>query len=112
MKEKPNKTVYLAGKITGDPHYKSKFSAAAAELEKAGFVVLSPAILPPEGFEYDAYIRMSGAMLAECDAICFLSDWRGSPGAQSERAVAEKFGKEMFHFDDFKSKPKSGAKRS
>lgn len=32
-------TVYLAGKITGDPLYRSKFYAAARELEAAAKVI-------------------------------------------------------------------------
>lgn len=31
------KTVYLAGKITGDPFYRSKFSEAQKKLEKRRF---------------------------------------------------------------------------
>ena len=38
------KTVYLAGKITGDPFYRSKFSEAQKKLEKGGFIVVNPAI--------------------------------------------------------------------
>ena len=32
------KTVYLAGKITGDPFYRSKFYEAQKKLEKGGFI--------------------------------------------------------------------------
>ena len=99
------KTVYLAGKITGDPGYKQKFANAAAELEKAGFIVLNPAILPAEGFTYEAYLRMSMAMLEECEAVCFLPDWIDSRGAAFECGAAMGKGKCVFMFEDWRSKP-------
>ena len=37
------KTVYLAGKITGDPFYRSKFYEVQKKLEKGGFIVVNPA---------------------------------------------------------------------
>lgn len=37
------KTVYLAGKITGDPFYRSKFYEAQKKLEEGGFIVVNPA---------------------------------------------------------------------
>lgn len=36
------KTVYLAGKITGDPFYRSKFYEAQKKLEEGGFIVVNP----------------------------------------------------------------------
>ena len=67
-------TVYLAGKITGDPYYFTKFYNAQKKLEEGGFIVVNPALLPAEGFTWEAYMRMSGAMLAECAEVCFLPD--------------------------------------
>lgn len=40
------KTVYIAGKITGDPFYRSKFYEAQKKLEEGGFIVVNPALLP------------------------------------------------------------------
>jgi len=92
-------TVYLAGKITDDPDYKQKFQEAAHRIEGRSFVVLSPAILPEEGFGYEAYIRMSSAMLDECDIVCFLPDWEESRGAVHERSRAEVLGKIIVSFE-------------
>ena len=94
-------TLYLAGKISGDPYYWTKFHDASEKLKEAGFTVLSPAVLPSEGFEYEAYIRMSTAMLDECDVICFLPDWKESKGAMYEfgRAVAKQ--KMILYYEDF-----------
>lgn len=49
------KTVYIAGKITGDPFYRSKFYEAQKKLEEGGFIVVNPALLPSEGFTWEAY---------------------------------------------------------
>lgn len=48
------KTVYIAGKITGDPNYLQKFADAVEQIRRAGGIPLSPTILPPEGFSYGA----------------------------------------------------------
>lgn len=98
MQEK--KRVYLAGKITGDPLYRSKFYDAAKTLKEAGFNVLSPAILP-DGFTYEAYMRMTTAMLDECEAACFLPDWRESKGAMYEYGRAAAHNKEIFFFEEW-----------
>ena len=101
MAEK-RRTIYLAGKITGDPNYLDKFADAKWVLEayNKDAVVLSSAILPREGFSYEAYIRMSRAMLDECVWVYFLPDWVDSDGAQAEygRAVAK--GKQVCLFTD------------
>lgn len=54
MQEK--RTLYLAGKITGDPYYFTKFYNAQKKLEEGGFIVVNPALLPAEGFTWEAYI--------------------------------------------------------
>lgn len=56
MQEK--RTLYLAGKITGDPYYFTKFYNAQKKLEEGGFIVVNPALLPAEGFTWEAYMRM------------------------------------------------------
>ena len=55
MQEK--RTLYLAGKITGDPYYFTKFYNAQKKLEEGGFIVVNPALLPAEGFTWEAYPR-------------------------------------------------------
>lgn len=102
MQEK--ETVYLAGKITGDPEYRAKFERAQRKLENSGFIVINPAGLPSEGFAYEAYMRMSGAMLAECDAVCFLPDWMDSKGAIAEYQTAIKTGKRIFMFEVWRNR--------
>lgn len=83
-----SKTIYIAGKITGDPNYREKFNAVQRKLEAEGYIVLNPAVLPSEGFTHEAYLRMSEAMLIECDEACFLPDWQYSRGARREFVIA------------------------
>lgn len=99
MQEK--RTLYLAGKITGDPYYFTKFYNAQKKLEEGGFIVVNPALIPAEGFTWEAYMRMSGAMLAECAEVCFLPDWKESKGAKYEFGEAMAQNKPFFFFADW-----------
>ena len=63
MQEK--RTLYLAGKITGDPYYFTKFYNAQKKLEEGGFIVVNPALLPAEGFTWEA--------ICVCPALCLQS---------------------------------------
>ena len=88
-------TVYLAGKITGDPNYREKFAEAAKKLEeRAGVTVISPAVTP-EGLKKADYMRICFAMLESADTAAFLPDWEDSPGAQLEKHWCEYVGKKM-----------------
>lgn len=58
MQEK--RTLYLAGKITGDPYYFTKFYNAQKKLEEGGFIVVNPALLPAEGFTVRRSLFSSG----------------------------------------------------
>ena len=90
-------TIYLAGKISGDPNYKEKFFKVQREIEEfMSFTVLNPAILPSEGFSYESYMRISGAMLKECEAVCFLPDWLDNSGARCEFQQAVELGKDIY----------------
>ena len=95
------KIVYLAGKITGDPDYAGKFAAAAKELTEAGFIVVNPAVLP-DGMTYHAYIKISTAMLDECEGVCFLPGWFESAGAKHEFNRAQICGLKMFYFEEWR----------
>ena len=62
---------YIAGKITGDTSYESKFQRAKELLEREGFAVLNPASLP-EGMRPKDYMRICFAMLESADVAMFL----------------------------------------
>lgn len=86
-------TIYIAGRISGDRDYKKKFANYQKKLEAKGHVVLNPALLPAKGFSYEAYLRMSTAMLKECEVVCFLPDWQKSKGALLEYDLAKELNK-------------------
>ncbi|MDD3921161.1 MAG: DUF4406 domain-containing protein [Eubacteriales bacterium] len=100
-----SKTVYLAGAITGDPHYRAKFSAAARELTAAGFIVFSPATLPYPALTYEQYMQIGFAMLDACARLCLLHDWQTSPGAVREKERAEAGGKHIFLYERWRNYP-------
>lgn len=83
--------VYLSGKITGDPDYRKKFAIATEKLQKAGYTVLNPAILP-EGFEYEDYMAMCFPMVDSCQMIALLEDYKDSPGTLREIEHGKKSG--------------------
>lgn len=91
------KTVFISGKITGDPLYRKKFEHAQRKLEAAGFTVMSPAVLPSSGFPHRSYMKISCAMLDACDAVYFLPDWKESEGAVYEFGRAVATGKEIIN---------------
>lgn len=76
-------TIYIAGKITGDPDYKAKFARAEKALTSINWIVLNPAV-HPEGLPRDAYMHIDMAMIDVADMIYFLPDWEDSEGARLE----------------------------
>ena len=95
------KTVFISGSITNDlDDYKYKFNSAELDLIKRGYVVLNPAWLPIVGFSYEAYMRISMAMLKEREAIYLLKGWEESEGACCEKAYAEATGMEIMYDEE------------
>lgn len=89
-------TIFLSGKVTGDPDYIGKFDRARWELLPYAEAVLSPAVLPAEGFSHAAYLRITAAMLSECDGVYMLPDWQESAGSRQELKLAKRLGKRVF----------------
>ena len=90
--------IYVAGKITGDRHYKRKFRRAERALARLGHSVMNPAALGnyPE-FTWEDYMRTSRAMQEVCEAVCLLGDWSRSRGALIEYDRARELGQEIFY---------------
>ena len=84
---------YIAGQITGDKCYWSKFQRAQEDLEGQGFAVINPAELP-EGMTPADYMRICFAMMDTADVVAFLPDYEQSRGAQLELAWCQYVGKQ------------------
>lgn len=87
---------YIAGRITGDARYKTKFSRAAAEVEQKGYTVLLPSVLPA-GMSSADYMRICFAMIDTADVVAFLPDYTHSAGAQLEYHYCLFTDKEIMH---------------
>lgn len=95
MKQK----AYIAGKITGDPEYLKKFASAQEELERQGYIVLNPALLP-EGMASSDYMRIFMAMLDTADVVFFLPGCVDSKGAQLEKQYCAYVQKTGYIFEE------------
>ncbi len=91
------KIVFISGAITGIDGYRKIFSAAEQWLREQNCTVLNPAVLPPSGLEWEAYLRITMAMVREADAIYVLQNWERSKGVREELALAESLGKEIIY---------------
>lgn len=100
MQDDVKTAVYLAGKITGDPYFFSKFLDAEQALEAQGYAVLNPARLPQDCLPWMSYMRICFAMIDECSAVFFLPDWSESRGATWEYGYAVAKGKTITILED------------
>ena len=89
---------YIAGKITGDKDYRSKFECAQQQLEGEGHIVLNPAVLP-EGMSRADYMRICFAMIDTADVVAILPDSNESCGAAVECCYCTYVGKTMIHLE-------------
>lgn len=89
--------IYIAGKITGDPNYREKFTEVAEELRQRGDSVMNPACLSEDKeFSWDDYMAVASAMQQVCDATVLLPDWQDSKGARIELKTAENLGHKIY----------------
>lgn len=86
------KVIYIAGPMTGLPGLnRDAFNAKAVELEREGYVVLNPAVLPG-GLRQDQYMDICLAMVRSANYVMMLDGWTLSDGALAEYALAKKLG--------------------
>ena len=92
--------VFISGKITDDPTYRSKFADAETVISNLGHDVLNPVILP-DGIEYETYMRVCFALIDAADTVVLLPDWCNSDGAQRERDYAFERKKPVRSYNSF-----------
>ena len=88
-------TIYISGKITGDPNYKEKFERVENTLEELNWVhkIINPAKLElPEGATWEDYMKQDIPFITISDAIFMMKGWRRSKGARLEHYLAKKLG--------------------
>ncbi len=91
------KIVFLSGAITGVDGYKQIFADAEQRLLEQDCTVLNPAVLPPSGLEWEAYLRITKAMLREAEVVYVLQNWEHSRGVKEELNLAAHLGKEIIY---------------
>jgi len=95
-----NKTIYIAGKVTGLPAEPTalKFKTAQDQLESRGFDVINPIELidnPQE--DWDVAMNKCLEALEFCDAIYMLPCYTDSKGAMIEHRKATKLGIHIYY---------------
>ncbi|MFM5344593.1 DUF4406 domain-containing protein [Aeromonas veronii] len=84
--------VYIAGPMSGLAMLnRPAFFAAEAYLQRKGARVMNPAVLP-DGWDHDAYMRITTPMMMECDAVAFLPREGANRPGNSSRLT------QSFHF--------------
>jgi len=85
-----NRTIYIAGKITGiEKQAKVIFDKVEEKLKKMGYNVINPMKLNHDHDKSHAsYMRVCIKALCECDEIYMINNWRDSVGAMTEHLVA------------------------
>lgn len=113
--------IYLAGPMTGIPHFNyPAFNAAASALRASGHIVFNPAEHDTElfgkdisnptgcakqaaddhGFDRRAALKADLAWICDnAEAIALLPDWQRSSGANAERALAFALGLQIIELD-------------
>jgi len=79
--------VYIAGPMSG-----------LAMLNRPAFFAADPAVLP-DGWDHDAYMRITIPMMMECDAVAFLPGWQQSKGSRQAFTRARAFGLDLLQLD-------------
>ena len=105
-----NNKCYIAGRVTGDPHYRAKFHSAVATVlsnsffdrhghkitmrtNRFGFQAVNPTAIHIFGIPIDRlpwHLAMFLCLLklTSCSYVYFLSDWKQSRGALIEHRFA------------------------
>lgn len=104
--------VYISGKMSGlsEEEYTRNFNRAALFYESAGFEVVNPCDLSAEVLQakpdatYEDFMNRDLEALRDCTHIALIDEWESSPGAQREKAEAERLGIEIMQYREIGGK--------
>jgi len=86
------KTIYICGKVTGDPNYKEKFLKEENRLLSFGYEPANPAALVPSNEDWSKAMKATIRIMLLCDGVSLLPDWKKSKGAKIEVKLARELG--------------------
>jgi hypothetical protein len=94
--------IYIAGKITSDKNYRSKFLRAEIRLREAGFSdVVNPVRYVRIGESWNMAMRQVLPYLMRCDAVALLPGWEESRGAKIEVGLARELEMEVLDIEEW-----------
>ena len=97
------KIVYVCGAIKADKEYKDKFLLTQKLLERKGFTVINPTLLPAD-MPFKKYMPICLAMLEQADVLCVIRDGLDSKGVDLELNYAKYQRKDIMYiglYDNF-----------
>jgi hypothetical protein len=98
------KTIYIAGKVTGEPYIPcwNKFAKIENKLVELQYNVINPMKLcNPHWCWVRAMCKCIFNLVFRADAVLLLYDWQESKGARLEKRIAEKFKKIIINEHNF-----------
>ncbi len=93
-------TIYISGKITGEPPAacRAKFEAAEYNIRNLGATPINPLKLGiPENATYPEAKPRCFEEIGKAEAMFMLEDYTNSPGATDELDEAQRLGLEIFY---------------
>lgn len=88
-------TIYIAGKISGLPYWRTylKFALRWLMLWVLGYKPVNPMFEIPKKWSYNSQVSWGKYLAMECDHIYLAHNWRRSPGAFRELRAYLRTGK-------------------
>ena len=101
-----NGKIYIAGKITGDPDYTVKFEAGVLHMLRLGWEydkIVNPVKHCKAWWPWWRCMVRCTRLLAGCEWVAMLPDWRESRGVRWEHRVARWMRKYILYINFLKS---------
>ena len=83
------KTIYIAGKITGNDNFIDDFTKAEIELIRRGYTkIINPCCLSKLNLDHEQFMTITLSMVDVADELYMLKNWEDSNGARKEYLYA------------------------